>query len=71
MCVCAFSGEEEQTEEDDRVSNNELIRSATVFAQFPQLTFGKITCLAVVLLSPEMCLYNHFRVKGRTSLWVM
>ena len=34
------AGEEEQNEEDDHVSNNELIRSATQYAQFSQLTFG-------------------------------
>ncbi|XP_076442628.1 LOW QUALITY PROTEIN: bromodomain adjacent to zinc finger domain protein 1A-like [Babylonia areolata] len=34
------SGDEEQNEEDDHVSNNELIRSASLFAQVSQLTFG-------------------------------
>jgi hypothetical protein len=36
------AGDEEQPmEEEDQLSNNELIRSATAFAQFSQVTFGE------------------------------
>ena len=35
-------GEEEEADEDDQVSNNELMRSAAVNAQFSQLTFGEL-----------------------------
>ena len=60
MCL---PGDDDALDDDDQVSNNELIRSATMFAQYPQHTFGELGychhCSLVAVWHTETDTHTH------------